>query len=296
MFLVNIEAEGANIDFKDGIIKKIYIGVPKWETLKKNVKLFSDCILEIILKIIENGFLYGIAEEDFEKLTKDDAIMERINYLQNYFVNDNFFGIDIYRLGELIKLKSNKLRLNKKEIWKPNRRTAVNSDFNLDMQNHSSIQSYSIINIKLWDEAKWRGCVFGAFPYIPFTGFMFENIDAGKEIFSQWIDLLGKEDKDNIIKLTVIKGISNTNPFAYKIAVSYNEQKIRSEGIFGFITRFQRMDPSSAQNLDNFLTEQKKSGRFLLVPAYMQGGRLEIDSSQAISLTKINITEDWKIY
>ncbi len=91
MFLVNIETEVGNVDFKDGIIKKVYIGVPGWEALKKNAKLFGDCVLEIILKIVENGFLYGIAEEDFEKLTKDDAIMERINYLHNYFVNDNFF-------------------------------------------------------------------------------------------------------------------------------------------------------------------------------------------------------------
>ena len=109
---------------------------------------------------VENGFLYGIAEEDFEKLTKDDAIMERINYLHNYFVNDNFFGVDIYRLGELIKIKSNKLQLNRKKIWESNRKASANSEFNLDMQNHSNIQSYSIINIRLWDAAKWRGCVF----------------------------------------------------------------------------------------------------------------------------------------
>ena len=295
MFLVNIETEVGNVDFKDGIIKKVYIGVPGWEALKKNSKLFGDCVLEIILKIVENGFLYGIAEEDFEKLTKDDAIMERINYLHNYFVNDNFFGVDIYRLGELIKIKSNKLQLNRKKIWESNRKASANSEFNLDMQNHSNIQSYSIINIRLWDEAKWRGCVFGMFPYIPFVGFMFENFDAGKEIFSQWIDLLGREDKDNIIKLTIIKGISDTNPFAYKVAVSYNEQNIRTEGVLGLVTRFQRMDPSSSQNLDDFLTNQKRSGRFLLVPSYMQSGKPEIDSSQAILLNKINIIDAWQI-
>ena len=295
MFLVNIETEVGNVDFKDGIIKKVYIGVPGWEALKKNAKLFGDCVLEIILKIVENGFLYGIAEEDFEKLTKDDAIMERINYLQNYFVNDNFFGVDIYRLGELIKIKSNKLQLNRKKIWESNRKDSANSEFNLDMQNHSNIQSYSIINIRLWDEAKWRGCVFGMFSYIPFVGFMFENFDAGKEIFSQWIDLLGREDKDNIIKLTIIKGISDANPFAYKVAVSYNEQNIRTEGVLGVVTRFQRMDPSSSQNLDDFLTNQKRSGRFLLVPSYMQSGKPEIDSSHAILLNKINIIDAWQI-
>ena len=295
MFLVNIETEVGNVDFKDGIIKKVYIGVPGWEALKKNAKLFGDCVLKIILKIVENGFLYGIVEEDFEKLTKDDAIMERINYLHNYFVNDNFFGVDIYRLGELIKIKSNKLQLNRKKIWESNRKASANSEFNLDMQNHSNIQSYSIINIRLWDEAKWRGCVFGMFPYIPFVGLMFENFDAGKEIFSQWIDLLGREDKDNIIKLTIIKGISDTNPFAYKVAVSYNEQNIRTEGVLGLVTRFQRMDPSSSQNLDDFLTNQKRSGRFLLVPSYMQSGKPEIDSSQAILLNKINIIDAWQI-
>ena len=295
MFLVNIETEVGNVDFKDGIIKKIYIGVPEREALKKNDKLFGDCVLEIILKIVENGFLYGISEEDFEKLTKDDAIIERISYLQNYFVNDNFFGINIYRLGELIKIKSKKLRLNRKKIWEPNRKVVANSEFHLDMQNHSNMQSYSIINIRLWDEAKWSGCVFGMFSYIPFIGFMFENFDAGKEIFSQWIDLLGREDKNNTIKLTVIKGISNNNPFAYKVAVSYNEQNIRTEGVLGLITRFRRMDPSSSQNLEDFLANQKRSGQFILLPSYMQSGKPEIDLSQAILLHKIYIIDAWQI-
>lgn len=295
MFLVNIETEVGNVDFKDGIIKKIYIGVPEREALKKNDKLFGDCVLEIILKIVENGFLYGISEEDFEKLTKDDAIIERISYLQNYFVNDNFFGINIYRLSELIKIKSKKLRLNRKKIWEPNRKVVANSEFHLDMQNHSNMQSYSIINIRLWDEAKWSGCVFGMFSYIPFIGFMFENFDAGKEIFSQWIDLLGREDKNNTIKLTVIKGISNNNPFAYKVAVSYNEQNIRTEGVLGLITRFQRMDPSSSQNLEDFLANQKRSGQFILLPSYMQSGKPEIDLSQAILLHKIYIIDAWQI-
>ena len=133
------------------------------------------------------------------------------------------------------------------------------------------------------------------FPYIPFIGLMFENFDACKEIFRQWIDLLGREDKNNIIKLTVIKGISNANPFAYKVAVSYNEQNIRTEGLLGLITRFQRMDPSSAQNLDGFLTNLKRSGRFLLVPSYMQSGKPELDSSLSILLNKINIIDAWQI-
>ena len=107
--------------------------------------------------------------------------------------------------------------------------------------------------------------------------------------------MLGREDKDNIIKLTIIKGISDTNPFAYKVAVSYNEQNIRTEGVLGLVTRFQRMDPSSSQNLDDFLTNQKRSGRFLLVPSYMQSGKPEIDSSQAILLNKINIIDAWQI-
>ena len=61
------------------------------------------------------------------------------------------------------------------------------------------------------------------------------------------------------------------------------------------VTRFQRMDPSSSQNLDDFLTNQKRSGRFLLVPSYMQSGKPEIDSSHAILLNKINIIDAWQI-
>ena len=160
---------------------------------------------------------------------------------------------------------------------------------------HAQNGDACIINIRLWDEAKWSGCVFGMFSYIPFIGFMFENFDAGKEIFSQWIDLLGREDKNNTIKLTVIKGISNNNPFAYKVAVSYNEQNIRTEGVLGLITRFQRMDPSSSQNLEDFLANQKRSGQFILLPSYMQSGKPEIDLSQAILLHKIYIIDAWQI-
>lgn len=295
MAVVNIESETEKVDFKDGIIKKIYIGLPVWEIFKQNSNIIHNTVFSIIIKLVENGFLYGIADEDFEKLSKDDAIMERINYLQNYFVNDNFFGIDIYKLGELVKLKPNNLKLNRQSIWQPTDEARIQSNFNFDMQDHSQIKSYSIINIKLWDEAHWKGCALGMLSYLPFIGFMFENIEAGREIFSQWIDFLGHEDKDDIIKLTVIKGVSEANPFAYKVAVAYNDKNIKIEGLVGMNTRFQRMDPSSSQNLDGFLHNQVKSKRFLLMPSFVKDGALEIDQTKSILLKKIYIIEAWQI-
>jgi len=90
---------------------------------------------------------------------------------------------------------------------------------------HDKRQVLSIIDKNLWDKAKWKG--FGFFKDLSGMGIfiVYENEETGKKIFDDWINRVGKEDKDELIKITIVKGVDKKNPFWYRVHISYNIDK-----------------------------------------------------------------------
>ena len=106
-----------------------------------------------------------------------------------------------------------------------------------------------------WDNAKWNG--FGIFmdrfdksQIGLFIAFQDEN--AGKSIFDKWIQKFGKEDKEDSIKITIIKGVNKNNPFEYRVHIT-SDVKLddinRKERYFSVAARFHTMTPNNPQNL-----------------------------------------------
>ena len=71
----------------------------------------------------------------------------------------------------------------------------------------------SFINIEKWDIAKWRATAFLHDPEgvrLPYLGIVFENIEAGKEIFSEWLERLGKVDEFDELRISIVERHSGT--------------------------------------------------------------------------------------
>src|SRR5579872_1835488 len=65
------------------------------------------------------------------------------------------------------------------------------------------------IDPEKWDAARWKATAFfhdpsGARP--PCLGIVFENIDAGKQIFSDWLKRVTKVDRFDEIRISVVEG------------------------------------------------------------------------------------------
>ncbi len=169
---------------------------------------------------------------------------------------------------------------------------------------HEEIGTVSIIKDQLWDKAKWSGVSFMIDPhneYPPIIALIFLNHEMGKKIFTQWQKDIGEIDKNEKIRMSIIRGIDNKNPHAYKIQIGANPM-IFPEGkrFVTYYSRIHRMDALSTKNLDRFLESYHEVGAYYLGASFAPEGfdgsqPLEFDNQYRIGKKSINICNAYEI-
>lgn len=114
----------------------------------------------------------------------------------------------------------------------------------------------SIIDLELWDKAKWKGVAFASDPNLkrsPIIGFVFEDEKYGNKIFSNLKTRFGDIDEKEEMRLSLIDKISETNPQYYKVHFGTDldviSDKLKENNLeptdsyFISITRFHEMTP-----------------------------------------------------
>jgi hypothetical protein len=139
-------------------------------------------------------------------------------------------------------------------------------------EKHGDRKIASQIDIPLWDSAGWRAVFYfndpSRVPY-PVLCLGFRNRDAAEKIFQGWRKQLGSEDKENRLRVTILKGIERANPAAYRVFVSTNINPGEDTKLFVMMVgRHQTMTPTTTKNLDIFLRSVAQSGQYLLAPAH----------------------------
>lgn len=164
---------------------------------------------------------------------------------------------------------------------------------------HKKIKAETIINTELWDNAKWKAFGFAVFQSIPFAIFLgFENGEAGRKIFEEWIDKYGKIDINEVISITIIRGISKNNPYWYKFLISKNiDRSSLADGQFITMSaRFHKMESENSTNLDNLLRSYQIFNKFILIPAHIDKDfKITPVLELGISKTELKIKNAWEI-
>lgn len=167
---------------------------------------------------------------------------------------------------------------------------------------HSEIQTVSLIREVLWDKAGWSGTGF-AVPTdqfsVPVLIPIFNNRDAAEEIFAHWREELGSQDKDERLRVAVVRGISKRNPHWYRVVIGSNPNLPRRVPVryMIFVARVNTMTPDSSWNLDNFLQSYRKAGSYLLVAGTAARGESEplMMPKTGILKRELHVREAWQI-
>lgn len=130
------------------------------------------------------------------------------------------------------------------------------SDTKLPAKERKSMFLSSIIDLELWDKAKWSGMGFMSDPGLkepPVACFMFEHEKFGEEIFRSLKKQFGDVDKKEDMRLSFVEGISPTKPRDYKVQFGQSRDaqinKLKDYGLdphdsmFMIISRIQEMNP-----------------------------------------------------
>lgn len=163
---------------------------------------------------------------------------------------------------------------------------------------HTDRLVLSPIDIPLWDRAKWRGTLFGWLPdALPMLALAFMDGQAGQAIFRAWRERWGNEDKDDALRLSIIRGLSRLSPAEYAVVVGPNLRHVgkQEKKTFMFVSRINRMTPTSTANLDAFINAYQQAGTFLLAPAQFDTSTPTPFIQLAIAKRHIQIREAWEI-
>jgi hypothetical protein len=128
----------------------------------------------------------------------------------------------------------------------------------------------SLIRESLWEEAKWRGTAFGwtdneALP--PVLAPWFEKAEAAKSIFAFWRREIGEVDRQELLRVAIIRGISRRNVNAYRVVLGANPAatlRTSAVGLAVVLSRINTMEPPSSHHLDAFLANYKTAGAYWL--------------------------------
>jgi hypothetical protein len=166
---------------------------------------------------------------------------------------------------------------------------------------HSQRQILSLIDVPLWNRASWRGTMFYFDPQkapYPILALGFEDRAAAAQIFKGLINVLSEIDKDNRLRVMVVRGVSKDNPAAYRVVIGTNFDHSEAGGrIVMLITRNNVMEPATTENLDQFLSSLEGAPEYLLAPAHYnsESGRSSIGFRLAIQKSEFVVRNAWEI-
>ena len=173
----------------------------------------------------------------------------------------------------------------------------------VDAVRHRDMKVLSVLNLPLWDAARWQGLAYTfarGLDDVPEMHFSFENIEAGRKIIRGWLRRFGEVDRDDTIGLTLVTGVDRDHPDWYRLAVGCREEDLLKSGapFMGFPVRSLDMTPRDGRNLGQFLERYRRLGRYRIAPMEHQAaGGVVLATHPGISIEKrlLKIVPAWKI-
>ncbi|MFZ5451590.1 MAG: hypothetical protein ACOZF2_06940 [Thermodesulfobacteriota bacterium] len=285
---------------------------------------FRSWLLEVVLVITEQIALSDDLIKYFDKLASAEAGFDRaLNFtIPSVFVTNMLGDKPKIRISDWVSEGMKEFPLKRNVCWTdsipkthgaPEKKASISyqsgegepPDELLGVENlkHRDRKIVSLINIPLWDKAKWSGTAYIFHPHPlapPVLSLVFQEIESGKLIYKSWRGKFGPIDTYEQLRITIIKGIDKASPASYKIVVGANIKIHSREPNFKhaiLTARINRMDPRDSTNLDNFLQQFHQKRRYMIAPAHSRGPTIMPDVFFELGIGKyeLHIKQAWEI-
>lgn len=309
ILLVKTEREELFTKVATGNPSEFQYEIGRTKYLPEDTVNLWEVFLGLLVDIIGRNFFIKDVEAHLEHLFAQEEIKERVGLIfEHWKFSNNILG-DKAQLFLADRIKNGFVELQNLRNVPPNFTQSKTEDVieektdtppNFDMVNHQQRNVHSIIDNQYWDDAGWSAFGNAMFPDGKLVLFLaYKNIAAGKKIFDSWIKKFGKVDKDEVIRVTIIRGIDANHPHYYKIDISkaLDFSKMKRGGNFSLISRGLGVHPESPQNLNNLINAFEFQKKYLLCPASFdpQTGKIELVEDMAILKTELVIKQAWEI-
>lgn len=285
---------------------------------------FGSWLMEIILVIVAQIALTDDFKSYFDKLAKEEAGFGRaLSFsLPSIFVKNLLGDEPKLRISQWIsEIQTKKFSLERDIPWthslpvtpkretestmacKPGEGEPPEALFGVDNLKHRDRRVLSVINIPLWDKARWKATAYLFHPSpqaLPIIVIGFQEPEAAKLIFKGWRDRFGPVDTSEKLSISIIRGIDKAAPANYKVVIGsipkIHTGKNYSTNVI-MVTRFLQMTPPDSMNLDSFLEQYERKRKYIIAPGHFQNESTmpEIFLDFGIEKCELHVKQAWEI-
>lgn len=279
----------------------------------------KDKLTKLVLKVLARICLMENVEQVTTRLFQDELALDRsINFTSSFHVVGIVLGSNAKTsVSDWSTLGTRTFTLKRSAVWDSANRQSrsgsnemrsgavpVHNEAPADVPDvrsikHNQVETVSLIRLSLWDEAGWSGTGFIQYPeQPPILALIFSNMEAANQIFSGWSSELGPHDPEEKLRVTIIRGINRSNPFAYRVVIGVNPIRGSSRPDVKYtqvISRMKAMDPATDRNLNKFLKGYGEIRMYILAPALLVKNSLVPASASHLVKHDLYVREAWEI-
>jgi len=155
----------------------------------------------------------------------------------------------------------------------------------------------------LWNRAKWVGTAFlwdETDSASPILALLFRDMEAARQIFRNWRTEIGQHDRDEALRVTIVRHVNKAVPYSYRVIIGINPAVAFAGAETKraiMISRINTMMPTSDYNLSRFLKCHTQFGSYFLAYAVLEDGQAQPVAmlESCISKHKIFVRDAWEI-
>lgn len=295
----------------------------KYAEFQNTQNTVREFIFKFVTELIAHIVIFKDMENQLKKIVAEDLVFDRsLIFTGSIFITADLLGKNSVSINRWLVSEGVQYPIVRKDALKiksqqeieeemPKQRIRLTGEkiphgaFDSEKVTHKDIEILTVINIPLWNRAKWQGVLYGSSmgDESPIMALLFTNKDAAIEIFKEWISLVGFQDKKDIIQVGFIKGINEMNPCHYKAIISPNVDALVRVGkskLISIPTRFLPVQVDNDFNLKNFeikIKQMHPKCQYYLMPAYLDNATGEPVILEEYRILKKNIIfkMEWEI-
>ncbi|CAN8140532.1 hypothetical protein THIOSC15_2330007 [uncultured Thiomicrorhabdus sp.] len=247
-------------------------------------------------RAMDRAISFGTCFVGMHNIMGDNAVQE----IKSLMLDKDFKIYELLRSSPWDKNFPKKAQNPEKTLseLKPSEGEIPEDFINSEDISHRDMKVQGLIKIRLWDRTVWRGNGFGVYPNgIPILTLLFENEIAAKAIFSDLVNELGREDKSNRLKISIIKHIDKNYPSHYRMCI-YENVSVSDSRTIQVASKIQTLTPENLDNLEKFLEAYRIAGCYILSYAGILNGKMASpnpNNSKMVLKFDLNVINAWEI-
>lgn len=309
--------------YQDGL-PHVEVGCPSFSPHKLPLdeqSAIREALFDVVVTLAARVFLIKEPEQFFTKLFRDDLAAQRaLDFTTSFVTVGNVLGHEPKVTLASWTKNQPVYALQRAEVWdaqdhptqmgltEPHTPTFADpfEEPSPALQvpsriSHRRMATLSVIREDLWEQAGWMGTGFepaygdGTPPQL---GLLFRNGTVAGKIFALWHAEFGEQDDDNKLRVSIIRGISKSNPFWYRVVIGSNiTGQMAKRGVTHFvsISRSCTMTPSSETNLNGFLDSYRAHGSYLLSYGFPYNGYMVMTGEHVLLKQQLVVRQAWEI-